>query len=267
VEYSVKIRKRYVFLTKLERVIFAILAFCGCIVVCVILEVLDSQIFLSREPYVDSFEFWVLFGICEAYYIVLMHHNTKYSPITNTEAYTKKNRLPSEYVLFLRGFGSDIYSEVYNERRKNIDVFSENNLIKRLSLLYPCFAIGRPEELYAPSGSKRIYLDDKTWQEDVKEYMQMAKGIVILLTDKPNCIWEIVQSRDSREKTVYIVNNKEKYKRICEIVPELNVELIPLECKHFFMWYDDNGKLRWKPYTNTGNSYWDIINVLRGKCE
>jgi len=266
VEEAVIFRKRYLFWIKFEKVIFAILAFIGCFGICLILDTLGLLKNYFNEAYYRAPEFWIFWMVCELYYILLIHHNTKYSPITNAAVYTKKSKLPSEFILFLRGFGSDIYSEVYHQRRKNKDVFSENNFIKRLSLLYPCFAIGRPEELYAPSGSKRIYLDDKTWQEDVKEYMHKAKGIVILITDKPNCIWEVVQSKDLQEKTVYLVNNREKYKRVCESVPELYTETIPQDCKHFFLWYN-NGRLQWKPFTNTGSSYWEIIKVLRGKCE
>lgn len=267
VDQAVKFRKRYVFWTKFERVIFAIPAFIGSIGTMAVLECIGFYQIVKTDIYIDSYVFWILFGICETYYIILMLNNTKYSPITNSAAYTKNSKLPSEYILFLRGFGSDIYSESYQEKKKNKDVFSEHNLIKRLSLLYSCFAIGRPEELAAPSGAKRIYLDDRTWQEDVKGYMQKAKGIVILLTDKPNCIWEIVQSRALQAKTIYIVNNREKYKRVCEEVPELKTGLVPQDCKHFYLWYNENGVLQWKPFTNTGSSYWDIIRVLRSKCE
>lgn len=64
----------------------------------------------------------------------------------------------------------------------------------------PVYAVGMTKETYSPVGADRVYLDDSTWKDDVRELMIAAEKIVILVNDKENCIWEIEQTYNLKEK-------------------------------------------------------------------
>ena len=175
--------------------------------------------------------------------------------------------MKKNYVLFLRGFGSDNYLSVsYQEKNKRKDYFSEHHFMRRLSFIQNAYAVGRPEELKNPSGATRVYLDNESWQSDVRELMYNAKCVIILVNDKPNCIWEIAQSERIKSKVIYIVNNKSKYVKVCQQLPQFNVLGNILSEKHFFFYYDRNGKVICQLYKNTGSFYWKIIDIVRKIC-
>lgn len=249
-----------------ERVLYLLLAFIGtiCIFELITHDFLRLPTPGTPERYFSSVYFWIIYGIIGLYYTVLMLTNTSYTPF-DAVSFATKNDVKEDYVLFLRGFGTDNYLSInYQENNKQKDFFSEHKFMKRLSFLFESYAIGRPEELKNPSGATRIYLDNASWQSDVKELMLNAKCIVILVNDKPNCIWEIAQATDVQKKVVYIVNNKQKYLNVCQQLPQFNLLGQVPTAEHFFMYYDNSGALSYKPFTNTGDSYWSIIDTIRG---
>ena len=147
-----------------------------------------------------------------------------------------KNRFLAEhddFVLFLRGFASDDYStEGQLERKakklKQSRRFSEYAFTKILGQRRTVCAIGMTKEISSPIGAVRIYVDDETWQQDVRDLMERAKAIYILVNDSSSCIWEICESGTWLSKSVLLVDDLEKYERvrssgsICSFVlPEL----------------------------------------------
>lgn len=116
------------------------------------------------------------------------------------------------FVLYLRGFENDNYSSKFKiESQGKYISFSEYNLVKEMKSRIPVYAVGMTKETYSPVGADRVYLDDSTWKDDVRELMVAADKIVILVDDKENCIWEIEQTYNLKEKTIFIVNDYYKY--------------------------------------------------------
>jgi len=110
------------------------------------------------------------------------------------------------YVLYLRAFESDFYSK--DPKAYSFESVLNNSLQK--TGMNVC-AIGMTKELDAPYGATRVYVSDKSWQSDVKELMQYADSIFILVSDRQSCIWEITQSSEMLRKTCFIIDNKERY--------------------------------------------------------
>lgn len=262
---SCKQRNTYKRLLVVEKLLFSVFAIIGtmCIFEFVTRDLLHLNTPGRESGYFSSPIFWIIFFLIWIYYMVLMLTNSSYSPYEIVTSMTNKD-VKKNYVLFLRGFGSDNYLSVsYQDKNKRKDYFSEHHFMRRLSFIQNAYAVGRPEELKNPSGATRVYLDNESWQSDVRELMNKAKCVIILVNDKPNCVWEIAQSEKIKAKVIYIVNNKNKYLEVCQKLPQFNVlENIPSE-EHFFIYYDKNGMVKYQQYKNTGSSYWEIINVIR----
>lgn len=137
------------------------------------------------------------------------------SLIGNISTWNKDDFLSNNkrYVLFLRGFASDNYSSVDVLNKKvSSDCFSEYLFVRILNQKIRVCAIGMSKEVDAPVGATRIYVNDGTWKEDVRELMEVAQYIYILVDDRPSCVWEIYQSEKMLDKTLFLVDNKTKYK-------------------------------------------------------
>lgn len=120
------------------------------------------------------------------------------------------------FVLYLRAFESDFYSKDPKARS------FEGSFIKALeSRGRDVCAIGMTKELDAPYGAERVYVSDESWQSDVKELMQYADTIFILMSDRQSCIWEIAQSADKLQKTYFIIDNESKYVNVKDELREL----------------------------------------------
>ena len=118
------------------------------------------------------------------------------------------------------------------------------------------------KELEQPSGAKRLYLNDSTWREDVKELMEKSIAIIILMNDKESCVWEIEQSATMLEKTYFFIDTFEKYCNIKEKTqailnfPELNESALPL-----LIHFKGNGIIK-MPYHNNVYDYRSISNRI-----
>lgn len=139
----------------------------------------------------------------------------------------------TKYSLFLRGFKTDDYTNFhfrellaatlhfipiigqvfFDQSPKKVDKkpISERALTKALKTAEsPLYSIGMTKELISPEGSKRIYLDDATWQDNVLSIIQSAEYIFVLVDDREHCLWEIEQcNRHAPERTFYLVENAE----------------------------------------------------------
>ena len=183
------------------------------------------------------------------------------------------------FVLYLRGFITDDYSP---ELEKTADVvtnaapwkskidtdkvnenpndfpLSEKSLAKAWNncpiRFCEVFSVGRPEELESPEGTKRIYLDNDSWQEDAKTLMDLAKYILVCIHPNDNCIWEIRQCNTLfPEKTIYYVDDINNLGVAREKMgEELPVCLKSEEIDHnHMMAYKKNGETIVKSYSNT----------------
>lgn len=149
----------------------------------------------------------------------------------------KKKYGKKDYVLYLRGFVSDDYTpnmeNVANEISKfkivhfqnpltekanpKCKFLDERNMAKAWRKHYPIFSVGRPNELESPQGTKRIFLDNSDWKENVLDLISKAKYIVICVNPNDNCIWEILQCQQLySNKTIYYVDYFERLKLLID---------------------------------------------------
>lgn len=143
------------------------------------------------------------------------------------------NYVNLKYSLFLRGFDNDDYRKIdvlEDPKTENYDHLSEYWFFKLLSKKYklPIVSVGMTKELDSPLGTKRIYLDDTEWRTGVRTLMENADKIIILVNNRESCIWEIVQTANFLNKTIYIADNEEKYNIAKAKVSEV-LDLPPLQ--------------------------------------
>ncbi len=143
----------------------------------------------------------------------------------NVSTYDRQSFLSKtpSFFLYLRGFNRDSYESEDRLKKKTdngrtLPKFSEYFFCKLLSRKGPVCAIGMTKEMEAPIGAVRVYVDDSTWMKDVQEMMEKAQGIFILVNDSPSCIWEIEQGLEMLDKTVFIVDDIEKYETTRSVV-------------------------------------------------
>lgn len=256
VSEAIKIRKKYLLLMKIERILYPI--FCALGAFCVL------ELASSFWPITPSAEFWAMLWVVGLlFYVFLIGTNTGCSPFLIPSTLTMQD-VVGDYVLFLRGFGTDNY--LPDSMQKNhSDHFSESLFCKIVSFFSEIYAVGRPEELITPGGAKRVYLDNATWKTDVDTLMAKAKVIVILVNDKPNCVWEIINSERYRKKTLYIINNVQKFENACNSGKLSNSTLrkaLDFTHEKFYAYYD-GGFLKLQYFDNSKKGYWKIVDQLR----
>ena len=163
------------------------------------------------NPFSLGFSYLLVVGCAVLFYLYL---KKKYN--VSFAVYKKEEFLAahSSFVLYLRAFSTDDYNAKTNESL-SWSTFSEDEFVRSLRGIFPVCAIGMTKEIVAPRGAMRVYVSDATWQTDVRELMERAELIVILVDDRPSCLWEIEQSSDLLDKTALIVVDKEKYNSAC----------------------------------------------------
>lgn len=144
---------------------------------------------------------------------------------------TMKKMKDKDFALFLRGFSSDDYnpsaidkvSDFTNFIRglvnKKPDVmklpFSERSLCGAIKLFMPVYSVGMTKELESPEGSKRIYLDDATWQKDVASLIDRARFVFVLVHDSDSCLWEIQRCQEMAiNKTLFFIDDPAPLKQM-----------------------------------------------------
>lgn len=137
--------------------------------------------------------------------------------------------IPNKYILYLRGFEQDVYfSDVILEEDR-YKCFSEYKLSEYFDHNIPFIAIGMTKEIWQPRGAMRLYVGDESWQEAVGLLMKQSLCNVILVNDRDSCIWEIEQSYAVLDKTVFIVDDIEKYNHVKAKVKKVNMPNIEAE--------------------------------------
>ena len=170
----------------------------------------------------------------------------------------------NRFALFLREFENDMYfkRKRISEQKKQLR-FSEYWFMYVLQKRIHACAIGMTKEYDSPYGAQRIYVNDESWKEDVSELMGKADVIYVLVNDRPSCIWEIAQTKHIQDKTVYIVDDIEKYNNVKNLVgTELCLPDIPKEMlicdKHFYITCY-NREFLVRPYENTVEGYCKLL--------
>ena len=176
----------------------------------------------------------------------------------------------SNYILYLRGFSSDDYTTTYQDlaKKKRFHFkFSEGDFIYFLRQYMPVFAVGMTKELESPLGAERIYLNDKTWREEVMELMQEAQLIVISLNDSSSCIWEIQQAYQFKNKVVYIADEKEKLLNLRKEMHRLNDYTFPASIRYRNIAYYINNEniIKTIESSNNAQSYKQTIKEIMYK--
>lgn len=168
----------------------------------------------------------------------------------------------NSFILYLRGFEKDDYSNKMRLYRIRNMQFSEYLFTKILSKKCVCAAVGMTRELDAPLGAKRIYVDDETWKNDVAELMEKSFQIYILINNRPSCIWEIETAAKYIEKVVLIIDDPIKYVLVQETVKGTivlpHIPDLTMSNRHYFLQYKD-GRFDCHKYNNSIKGYSEII--------
>jgi hypothetical protein len=121
-------------------------------------------------------------------------------------------QLEKPFALYLRGFDRDGETESFSEV-PIINHLYENGIYT--------FAVGRPEEVDAPKGALRVYVNNSTWKEEVSILMKCAVCLLVRVRNTESCIWELEQALTMLKKVNIIVDDLNEYKIICQNHPSL----------------------------------------------
>lgn len=206
---AIKIRKKI----KRNRVIILILM----LILYSIFEIVFAAIMTNFEDpqnVVDLIRNVGLTGV--AMFVYLIKQNGAIKAVGNISTFSKHDFLEqnNKYCLFLRGFEQDDYSHDPIVSEKIYNSFSEYEFTSLVMQNIPICAVGMTKEVNSPRGATRVYLNDDSWQNDVLELMEKSQAIYILVNDRKSCIWEIEQSFKMFEKTVYIIDDIQKYENV-----------------------------------------------------
>ena len=151
-----------------------------------------------------------------AMFVYLIKQNGAVKAVGNISTFSKHDFLEqnNKYCLFLRGFEQDDYSHDPIVSEKTYNSFSEYEFTSLVMQNIPICAVGMTKEVNSPRGATRVYLNDDSWQNDVLELMEKSQAIYILVNDRKSCIWEIEQSFKMLAKTVYIIDDIQKYENV-----------------------------------------------------
>ena len=182
------------------------------------------------------------------------------STLTKT-AFLSENK---DFVIFLRGFIDDDYSDIADLKKTDFEKFSEYGFMSLLEHqgISAC-AIGMTKESDSPIGAKRIYVDDISWQKDVKDLISKSKSIYILVRNRESCIWEIKTSLKYFEKVTFIVDDISQYNFVREQIQdtmELPIISEPPMGSIVVLTYG-NGKYHAVLYSNSIDGYARMLNI------
>ena len=210
----------------------------------------------------------IAMGLCMMYtYLVKQRKYKEFMGNVSTlekDAYLKENE---HFALFLRGFAEDDYSKEKDlAKPEESGHFSEYKFMSLLQTKIPACAIGMTKESDSPYGAARIYVNDASWKEDVKEMMEKADEIYILVNDRISCIWEIEQSAPLLKKTTFIIDDRQKYERVRNSLQEAGLTFLPdipgpyQASAHLFLRNAGDAPV-FEEYANTLESYSALLQI------
>lgn len=232
-----------------------------------------------------GFSFWISFGVGEQdantiatsikglcmsaimLYQYLSQQKKYKEFMGNVSTFGKEDYLSQHdhFALFLRGFNEDDYAkEEALSKATNLEKFSEYKFMDILQKKIPACAIGMTKEADSPYGATRVYVNDISWKADVHEMMEKADEIYILVNDRTSCIWEIEQSIEMLQKTLFIIDDRTKYEHVRDsvkeklLLPEIPVDMS--EATHLVLRYHQ-GIPHFDQYDNSIESYANILQM------
>lgn len=187
----------------------------------------------------------------------------------NLSFYTKQKFLNKHprFMLYLRGFGDDELNNDLGlalegkEKTKNGLFDGEKFFGKIVQIINVC-AVGRPQELDAPHGADRVYLDDASWKDDVLELMEKATCIVIKINDRDSCVWEILQARRFLNKTIFIVDDKVVYQNVIDKLGVSNFLYENLSYEFCYL-YTSQESQEWVVVESDSCRFFNLSNELK----
>lgn len=205
-------------------------------------------------------------------YMFFIIHDNKKDLFGNVSFLGKDDFLQQnrKFALFLRAFEEDDYTKLDVISDKGIfEKFSEFKFVEIIQRKITVCSVGMTKESDSPYGATRIYLDDKYWEEDVRELIEKANEIYILVSDRYSCVWEIEQCREMIDKTMFIIDEKEKYENIQKIYRnEIALPPIPEDLKdspHVVL-YQNKGSFVFEKYENDIKSYTNLLSRYFDIC-
>ena len=230
------------------------------VIVCLTLNTKEADLSQRVQYYSSLVTGTIVFVILAFYY------NGFKSILGNISVMSKATYLTvhKKFVLFLRGFGDDDYSSMCDIKLKKYDNFSEYCFMSLLDFkgLSAC-AVGMTKESDSPIGAKRIYVDDISWKSHVKDLIEKAQNIYILVCDRESCIWEIRESIKYIDKVKFIVDDLEVYSRVREaLIDEFDLPQISSRPEgHIVLISFKSNAVTISTYSNEIDGYADIFSL------
>ena len=145
--------------------------------------------------------------------------------------------------LYLRHFRIDEYDR-HKDSNDGGNRFNEKGFVSCASRYHKVYAVSRPKELTSPEGAERVNLDNTTWKQDIRDMMAKASVIYIVVDDSQNCIWEIEETKDILHKTVFIVDNLQKYQAVRQkLAGTLSLPQVPSGAGMFYFIFTQGNQL------------------------
>ena len=192
------------------------------------------------------------------------------------------------FALYLRGFSSDDYNSSMEENidiaenRFNVNIgrtsintiqtgtqnpntFLERNFIKAFKKCthMPVYSVGMTKELESPEGSKRVYLNDETWQESVGALIDRATYIFVLVNASGSCIWEILQcQKKAKEKTFYLIDDEKNVVELQNKLQDSTPECFNGSISKGTLLFMYNGQFFCLDYQNNQTDFYRIFSKL-----
>jgi len=128
---------------------------------------------MEVEPEVD----WLFLLVIVTAFLApfLMQHGRRLAAEDTASVLSKDKR---SMVLILRAFAVD-KKRIFSGAGTELNL--EQSLVSILGCIGPVVAVGRPEEPLAPSGAARLYIQSENWKNKVRELMDAAKIVVLVL--------------------------------------------------------------------------------------
>ena len=205
-----------------------------------------------------------LFVLFFSYYLICKRHD--HNPLAKLYYFSKKDIINSKFILFLRGFEDDNYTPKYYLSKFTFRYgnFSEFHFMSILSKYIKTYAAGMTKEIETPAGAARVHLDDDSWEDDVLDLMKHSAFNIILMNDRPSCIWEIEKSANLLTKTLFIIEDHNKYLHITKVLNH-KIEFPAIPEGHSFpiaLFYDSNLNPITYDFSNDNYSYKRLISTL-----
>ena len=153
-------------------------------------------------------------------FVELKYNRPKSDLYGNISYFTQESFLKSHdrFFLYLRGFDSDIpFGQKKTEGPRLFEEATFAEVVDYATSI-PLCALGMTKEVDSPLGAIRVYVNDEDWKEKVHELMLKAERVFILINSRSSCIWEIEQSYTLLDKTVFIVDDIDKFTAVKDLI-------------------------------------------------